>query len=123
MPQTSYRAPADPAVIATCFNQILGWSPAIADPVEQAFFILVHLLYLQPFAALNWSMACLAVNIPLLRAGLPPITFGIVRGGDLMAGVRAVWELNRTELLRDVFAAAYESSRARCGGAAGKVPA
>lgn len=103
---TTYRPAADPWVIETCFNQILGWAPAIADPIEQAFFGLVHLLYLQPFGMLNASMACLMMNIPLLRAGLSPVTFASVRGTDLLDGMRGVWEINRTELLRDVFVAA-----------------
>ncbi len=111
--RTMYRPPAEPWVIETCFNQILGWAPVIADPIEQAFFVFVHLLYLQPFAVLNASMACLAVNIPLLRAGLPPITFAAICGADLLDGLRGVWELNRTELLRDVFVAAYDDCRTR----------
>jgi hypothetical protein len=92
-------------MIETCFNQVLGWAPAIADPVEQAFFTLVHLLYLQPFAQ--------AVNIPLLRAGLPPMTFAAIGVSDLLSGCRGIWELNRTELLRDLFIAAYDGCRNR----------
>jgi hypothetical protein len=110
-----YLPPAEPWVIETCFNQVMGWAPAIADPIEQAFFVFVHLLYLQPFAMLNAPMACLAMNIPLLRAGLPPVTFAGVRGADLFDGMRGVWELNRTELLRDVFIAACNDCRARYG--------
>lgn len=62
---------------------------------------------------LNASMACLAVNIPLLRAGLPPLIFAAIRGADLLDRLRGVWELNRTELFRDVFIAAYDDCRAR----------
>jgi hypothetical protein len=62
-----YLPPAEPWVIETCFNEVMGWAPVIVDPIEQASFVFVHLLYLQPFAMLNASMACLAVNIPLLR--------------------------------------------------------
>lgn len=31
--------PIGPWIIETCFDEILGWSAAIADPVEQAFFV------------------------------------------------------------------------------------
>lgn len=111
--QTVYRPPSDPWLIASCCNQVLGWAPAIADPIEQAFFVLVHLFYLQPFARLNASLTCLAVNIPLLRAGLPPVTFASVDGAALLDALRGVWELNRTELLRDLFIQAYDESRMR----------
>lgn len=113
---TTYHPSADPWVIEICFNQILGLADGITDPIEQAFFLFVHLLYLEPCRMLNASMACLAMNIALLRAGLPPVTFVGVADSDLLAGVRGVWELNRTELLRDVFVAACEGSRGRYGG-------
>ncbi len=48
-------------------------------------------------------MALLTMNVPLLSAGLPPVTFAGVAASDLLAGIRGVWELGRTDLLADAF--------------------
>ena len=50
-------------------------------------------------------MALLTMNVPLIGAGLPPVTCASVPLTDLLAGIGAVRELNRTELLRDAFCA------------------
>ncbi len=104
LPDTVYSPPSDPLVIEPCFNHVLRQAAAITDPVERAFFLLVHLLYLLPFGTLNATMALLTTNMSLLTAGLPPITFAGVAASDLLAGIRGVWELGRTELLADAFA-------------------
>ncbi len=104
LPETTYCPPSDPNVIDPCFEQVLRVAAAITDPVERAFFLLVHLLYLLPFGTVNATMALLTMNVPLLTAGLPPITFAGVSGSDLLAGIRGVWELGRNDLLADAFA-------------------
>lgn len=38
-----------PQLIGECFQQVLDTAMAIEDPFEQAFFVMVHLPYLQPF--------------------------------------------------------------------------
>ena len=38
-----------PQLISECFQQILDTAEAITCPLEQAFFVMVHLPYLQPF--------------------------------------------------------------------------
>ena len=43
----------NPHLIADNFNAILKKAEVITDPFEQAFFILVHLPYLQPFEDVN----------------------------------------------------------------------
>ena len=106
LPATVYEPPSDRWLIRTCFETVLRVANGIADPVERAFFLLTHLLYLLPFDRCNATLALLTMNVPLLAAGLRPVTFAAVQPGDLLAGIRAVWELNRTELLGDTFAAA-----------------
>jgi hypothetical protein len=103
LPDTVYAPPNDPQVIDPCFEQVLRQATAITDPAERSFFLLVHLLYLLPFGTLNATMALLAANVPLLSAGLSPITFSGVAPADLLAGIRGVWELGQIELLRDAF--------------------
>jgi hypothetical protein len=101
VPGTVYQPPSDPGLIASCFDQLFREWSVIADPAERAFFVLVHLLYLQPFGRFNPTMALLTMNVSLIAAGLPPKCFEAVLIEDLLAAFRGIWELNRTELLRD----------------------
>ncbi len=102
-----------PQLIEECFDQILATAAAIKDPFEQAFFAMVHLPYLQPFEDVNKRVSRFAANIPLIRRNLSPLSFVDVPARDYVDGILGVYELNRVELLRDVFVWAYERSCAR----------
>jgi Fic family protein len=102
-----------PQLIDECFQQILDTAAAITDPFEQAFFALVHLAYLQGFEDVNKRVSRLAANIPLIRENLCPLSFVDVPERAYIDGVLGVYELNRIELLRDVFVWAYQRSCAR----------
>lgn len=45
---TTFHPLEVPQLIEECFQQALDTADAILDPVEQAFFVMVHLPYLQP---------------------------------------------------------------------------
>lgn len=102
-----------PQLIEECFQQILDTAAVIEDPFEQAFFAMVYLPYLQPFEDVNKRVARLAANIPLIRRNLSPLSFVDVPEQAYVDGILGVYELNRVELLRDVFVWAYERSCAR----------
>ena len=110
---TVYHPLEVPQLIEKCFRNILDAAAAIADPFEQAFFALVHLAYLQGFEDVNKRVSRLAANIPLIRGNLCPLSFVDVPERAYIDGVLAVYELNRIELLRDVFVWAYGRSSAR----------
>ena len=74
---------------------------------------MVQLPYLQPFEDVNKRVSRLAANLPLIRDNLCPLSFIDVPERDYVGGILGVYELNRTELLRDVFCWAYERSCAR----------
>ncbi len=74
---------------------------------------MVHLPYLQPFEDINQRVSRLAANIPLIRQNLCPLTFVDVPQQVYISAMLAVYELNRVELLRDVFVWAYQRSCAR----------
>ncbi|MBT8351560.1 MAG: Fic family protein, partial [Deltaproteobacteria bacterium] len=76
----------------------------------QAFFILVHLPYLQPFEDVNKRVSRLAANIPFIQHNLCPLSFLDVPEDEYINGLLGVYELNRIELLRDVFIWTYERS-------------
>jgi hypothetical protein len=102
-----------PQLIEECFDQILATASAITDPFEQAFFVMVQLPYLQPFDDVNKRVSRLSANIPLIRGNLSPLSFEGVTRGTYTDAVLGVYELNKVELLRDVFIWAYERSAAR----------
>jgi hypothetical protein len=74
---------------------------------------MVQLPYLQPFDDVNKRVSRLAANIPLFRANLAPLSFEGVSRELYTEAVLGVYELNRIELLKDVFIWAYERSAAR----------
>ncbi len=101
---------AIPQVIDERFNALLHTAAAIVDPMEQSFFAMVHLPYLQPFIDVNKRTSRLAANIPLIKANLCPLSFVDVPETLYAQGTLAVYELRDVSLLRDVFAWAYERS-------------
>ena len=110
---TPYHPLEIPQLIDECFSQILETAAVIEDPFEQAFFAMVQLPYLQPFEDVNKRVSRLAANLPLIRDNLCPLSFIDVPERDYIDGTLGVYELNRVELLRDVFCWAYERSCAR----------
>lgn len=99
-----------PQQIDAYFRMILDKADAIEDPFEQAFFIMVHIPYLQPFVDVNKRVSRLGANIPLIRHNLCPLSFIDVPERAYVEGTLGVYELKRVELLRDVFVWAYERS-------------
>lgn len=105
-----YTPLSTPQLLDEYFQLALDTAAAISDPFEQAFFSLVHLSYLQPFEDVNKRVARLAANIPLLKHNLCPLSFIDVPKRSYVEGILGVYELNRIELLRDVFVWGYERS-------------
>ncbi len=110
---SAYHPLDAPQLIEQYFGQLLASVAAIVDPFEQAFFLMVHVPYLQPFDDVNKRVSRLAANIPFVRANLSPLSFIDVPQQAYIDGLLAVYELNRVQLLRDVFVWAYERSCAR----------
>ncbi len=108
--QSIYHPLAVPQLITECFQQILDTAEAIENPFEQSFFVMVHLPYLQPFEDVNKRVSRLAANMPLIKQNLCPLSFVEVPENDYVSGLLGVYELNRIELLREIFVWAYERS-------------
>jgi Fic family protein len=107
---TVFHPLAIPQQIEEFFRLILEKTGAIADPFEQAFFLMVHIPYLQPFEDVNKRVSRLGANISLLKHNLCPLSFIEVPERAYIEGTLAVYELARVELLADVFTWAYERS-------------
>ena len=107
---TVYRPLAIPQQIEELFRIILDKAGAIRDPFEQAFFLMVHIPYLQPFEDVNKRVSRLAANIPFIKGNLCQLSFVDVPERAYVEGTLAVYERGSVELLRDVFIWAYRRS-------------
>lgn len=94
---------------------LLEKAEAIPDPFEQAFFVMVHVAYLQPFMDGNARLSRLAANIPLIKHDLCPLSFVDVPREIYADGLLGVYELGRIDLLKEVFVWAYERSSRQYG--------
>ncbi len=110
-----YTPLAVPQQIEDFFDLMLVKTDAITDPFEQAFFVMVQLPYLQPFDDVNKRVSRLAANITLAQHNLAPLSFVDVPQDLYTQGLLGVYELQRIELLKDVFLWAYERSCLRYG--------
>lgn len=108
-----YTPLAIPQQIEEMFDLMLKKAEEIDNPFEQAFFIMFHLPYLQPFDDVNKRVSRLAANIPLNKHNLAPMAFVNLPQGVYIKGMLGVYELNKLDLIRDVFIWAYEQSAKR----------
>ena len=106
-----------PRLIEEGLDQILTKASAIEDPFEQSFFLMVHLLYLQPFENVNKRVSRLAANIPFIQGNLSPLSFVDVPRESYVHAMMGVYELNDISLLRDMYTWAYERSALRYAAA------
>lgn len=107
---SAYTQLAVPQLIEEIFELLLQKAAEIEDPFEQAFFAMVHLPYLQPFDDINKRVSRLAANIPFNQKNLSPLSFIDVPEELYINGLPGIYELNRIELLKDVFVWAYHRS-------------
>lgn len=105
-----YTPLAAPQLLEEYFQRCLTIAAAIEDPFEQSFFALVHLSYLQAFEDVNKRVARLSANIPLIKSNLCPLSFIDVPRQLYVEGLLGVYELNRVDLLRDIYVWGYERS-------------
>lgn len=109
---SSYAPPLRPATgyIRKMLERILETSLSINDPMESAFYLLTRLPYLQPFMDGNKRTSRAMCNVPLLKAGLPPISFMDFGKKDYILSLLAFYELGDTRLAAHTFTNAYMKS-------------
>lgn len=79
----------------------------IQDPFEQSLFLLIHISYLQAFADVNKRTARLCCNIPFIIKNLVPLSFNDIKVDDYMSAMIAVYELQDTKPIADLFVFSY----------------
>jgi hypothetical protein len=112
--RSAYNPPFRPATgyIAQAFAQIVETAKTL-PPVASALYLMTRIPYLQVFANGNKRTARLAANIPLLAAGLLPISFVDFRKADYILGMSAFYELGDIEVIQQVFVEGYVRSIVR----------
>jgi len=107
---TTYTPLSIPQKLEELFDLLLDTARAIPDPFEQAFFVMVHIPYLQPFTDVNKRTSRLGANLPLVKANLCPLSFVDVPERAYTQSMLSIYEDRRIEPLRDLFVWAYERS-------------
>ena len=88
-------------VIEECFDSLAHEAVRIADPSDQAFFLVVHVPCLQPLEDANRRVSRLTANIPLIKSDLSPLSFIDVPETAYIFRNVGRYELTRVELLRE----------------------
>jgi len=81
-----------PQQIEYYFGMLVDKARAISDPYEQAFFLAVHIPYLQPFADCNKRTSRVVCNIPLLNNGVLPVSWREVSVKDYNDAIMCIYE-------------------------------
>jgi Fic family protein len=84
----------------------------IKNPYEQSLFLLIHLAYLQGFIDVNKRTSRLAANIPLINHNLVPLSFNDISQEDYTDAMIAVYELNNSKPLIDLYRHSYSRTAA-----------
>lgn len=103
----------NPHEIKINLSEILKKASVILDPFEQALFLMIHIPYLQPFEDVNKRTSRLALNIPFIKKNLCPVSFVDVPQDLYVKALLAVYELNETDLIKEIFIWSYERSASR----------
>lgn len=112
--RSAYSPPFRPATgyIAQAFSQIVDGARTL-PPLQSAFYLMTRIPYLQVFANGNKRTSRLAANLPLLEAGLLPISFVDFRKADYVLGMAAFYELGDVQFMQQVFVEGYVRSVVR----------
>jgi Fic family protein len=112
--RSAYIPPFRPGTgyIATAFEKLVAVANPLT-PVQSAFYLMTRIPYLQVFANGNKRTARLAANIPLLAAGLLPISFVDINKADYIQAMAAFYELGNLQLMEKMVIEGYVQSIVR----------
>lgn len=113
---SAYTPEGTPSEVTSALDRILATCEQIHDPFEQSFFALVHLPYLQAFEDGNRRTSRVMANIPLIKSDLCPISFLGTPEKSYVNGTLGLYELNRIEMLRNVYISTYTKTASHFHG-------
>lgn len=114
---TSYSPPFRPGTgyIKKMLGRILDTASAIDDPIEASFYLFTRIPYLQVFEDGNKRTSRAMCNVPLLQAGMPPISFIDFNKQDYIISMLAFYELGDVSFGAKTFMDSYLKSCERLG--------
>ncbi|CDM60912.1 filamentation induced by cAMP protein Fic (plasmid) [Rhizobium favelukesii] len=104
---SSYSPSSDHAELSMGLSELCWKASMTRDPFEASFALLAGIAYLQPFIDGNKRTGRLLSNIPLLKAGLPPISFVGVGRAAYGIGMTTWYELADTKYLSKAISEGY----------------
>lgn len=112
--RSAYGPPFRPGTgyIGQALAQVVATAQAL-DPLAAALYLMTRLPYLQAFANGNKRTSRLAANLPLLAAGMLPISFVDFAKADYVLGMSAFYELGDIQIIERVFIRGYARSIVR----------
>lgn len=112
--RSAYGPPFRPGTgyIGRALVQIVD-TAAKLEPVAAALYLMTRLPYLQAFANGNKRTSRLAANLPLLAAGMLPISFVDFTKADYVLGMSAFYELGDIQIIERAFIQGYVRSIVR----------
>ncbi|MCZ6832061.1 MAG: Fic family protein [Gammaproteobacteria bacterium] len=105
--KSTYKPLNNPHLIRESLELLLLKARKIEDPIEQSFFVLAHMSYLQAFEDVNKRAARLASNIPFIKANLCPLSFTDISRNDYSAAMLIIYETNNVAPMVELFCYAY----------------
>lgn len=99
--------------VKAMLEKVLATARAIENPVQASFYLLTRIAYLQPFKDGNKRTSRAMCNVPLVQAGMPPLSFVDFSKQDYIVAMLAFYELGDPRLAEQSFVRAYEKSISR----------
>ena len=99
-----------PEVLRDQLDLVLAKAAAIRNPVEAAFFLWIHLAYLQAFADGNKRTSRVVANLPLLLRNCAPLSFEGIDELDYGRAMFGVYERQDFSMAIDLFVHTYRRS-------------
>ncbi|MHC1949972.1 Fic family protein [Bradyrhizobium sp. UFLA06-06] len=110
---SAYTPLAIPQILEDQLTLIVQKQALIDDPFERSLFLMVMISYLQYFEDVNKRTGRVICNVPLLKAGLAPLSFMNVDKTKYTKGLLAFYELGRHDLITEAYAEGYAASASR----------
>ena len=108
IPDTTYIPLTEEVQLEVQMSLFLEKLKHIENPYEQSFFLLVFLIYLQPFQIINIELAKLMALIPLILHSRAPILWSRVDAVELEFALRAIYELCDVSFLREIYVKQFQ---------------
>ncbi len=107
---TMYIPTHAPQLLQEMLGEIVRKANLVANPVEAAFFLWVHIAYLQPFEDGNKRTSRLAANMPLMLYNCAPLSFMDITPGDYATAMLGMYEKQSAAIAADLFEWSYRRS-------------